>query len=176
MWMLNSFTYRFAFSFGTRELVFDICMLLSHFCLLCSFWFLFVAFGRWLKCWGTTNTGMVWASPVVCTKTNLVHPTWLAYTVPVSVSNVSMRPFFHCCLSLVLICCIWPMIIMLGHYRCLKLGCAILGWSEWASWYAQAPILCILLGSLTPSLYMCLVWGPSMMLSLVLVSCNGRWL
>jgi hypothetical protein len=81
--MLNSFTYRLAFSFGTRELVFHICILLSHF-------LYFVHFGSYLLQ--------------------------------------------------------WPMIKMLGHY-----------WDGAGEPRGMHKLqdLCILLGSLTPSLWVC---------------------
>ena len=47
---------------------------------------------------------VVLARHVICTNTNLVHPTWLAGTIPkICVSNVSMRPYLM--FILVLICC-----------------------------------------------------------------------
>ena len=76
---------------------------------------------------------MVWTSLVICTNTRLVHPTWLAHTIPVGVSfNVSMRPLLSMLfeLSLVFIA-FWPMIEILWHYiQFLKFGCAILGWCQ----------------------------------------------
>ena len=55
---------------------------------------------------------------MVCTKTNLVHPTWLAHTIPVGVSyNVSMMPLLSMLFELSLVfLAFWPMIKMLGHY------------------------------------------------------------
>jgi len=60
--------------------------------------------------WGTTSAsisdvilGVVSVSLVICTNTDLVHPTWLTGTVPVIyVSNIlSMRP----CMMLILFVC-----------------------------------------------------------------------
>ena len=81
---------------------------------LSSFLLLISCNGRWLKCWGAT--GMVWTSLVICTNTRLVHPTWLAHTIPVGVSfNVSMRPLLSMLFELSLVfAAFWPMIEMLG--------------------------------------------------------------
>ena len=74
------------------------------------------------------DSEMVQVSLVMCTNTNLVHPTWLTCSIPgICASTVSMR---HVVLDLVLLdvhfgsfSLQWPMIKMLGHYRCLNFRC-----------------------------------------------------
>ena len=60
--------------------------------------------------WGTTSAsisdvimGVVLGRLVICTNTNLVHPTWLADTIPVIYVSIilSMRP----CMMLILFVC-----------------------------------------------------------------------
>jgi hypothetical protein len=36
------------------------------------------------------DTGMVSVSLVICTSTDIVHPTWLTDSIPVAVSNASI--------------------------------------------------------------------------------------
>ena len=62
--------------------------------------------------------GMVLASLVICTNTDLVHPTWLAGTVPVIyVSNIlSMRP---CMMLILFFCSFYELAFETLAFRCL---------------------------------------------------------
>jgi hypothetical protein len=67
------------------------------------------------------DTGMVSVSLVICTSTDIVHPTRLTDSIPVSVSNASIYE------------ALLPLLFEFGSYL-LHLaddyndGCAILGW------------------------------------------------
>ena len=75
--------------------------------------------------WGTTRAtisdmipGAVLASLVICTNTDLVHPTWLACTVPeIYVSNIlSMRP---CMMLILFFCSFYELAFETLAFRCL---------------------------------------------------------
>jgi hypothetical protein len=57
------------------------------------------------------SSGVVLVSLVICTSTDLVHPTWLTYSIPKFVSDTSMRPIFPLVLVFV------NLLVFLGHYK-----------------------------------------------------------